>query len=235
MNELNLVTLTGNSNQPVTTSKMIAEVFEKRHDNVLRDIDSLARGILNFEEMFQKTTYIHEQNGQEYPMYYITRDGFSLLAMGFTGQKALEWKVKYIEAFNYMEQQLNTPELQMAHGLLAAKALLEKKDKLIEEMKPKADYFDALVDRKLNTNIRDSAKELGVKERVFVNFLLEKGYLFRQGKKRDLRPYAQYCESGSGLFVLKDKQNENNGWAGQQMYITPKGKETFRLLLVSEG
>lgn len=230
-----LVTLTGNSNKPVTTSKKIAEVFEKRHDNVLRDIENLAGGLLNFEEMYQKATYIHEQNGQEYPMYYITRDGFSLLAMGFTGQKALEWKVKYIEAFNYMEEQLNTPEIQMANGLLAAKLVIEKKDKLIAEMQPKADYFDALVDKKLNTNIRDTAKELAVKERVFVSFLLDNGYIFRQGKKGELRPYAQYTESGKGLFVLKDKQNEKNGWAGQQMYITPKGKETFRLLLESEG
>ena len=229
----NLVTLTGNSNRPVTTSKMIAEVFEKQHAHVLRDIDIL-KDVSNFGEMFYETTE-PDSYGRPQRVYQMNRDGFSLLAMGFTGQKALEWKVKYIEAFNYMEQQLNTPELQMANGLLAAKALIEKKDKLIEEMKPKADYFDALVDKKLNTNIRDSAKELGIKERVFVNFLLEKGYLFRQGKKGELRPYAQYTESGKGLFVLKDIQNENSGWAGQQMYITPKGKETFRLLLGNEG
>ncbi len=103
-----------------------------------------------------------------------------------------------------------------------------------ESMRPKADYFDALVDKKLNTNVRDTAKELGVKEKVFVNFLLENGFVYRQGKSGKLRPYAQYCESGSGLFVLKDAQNENNGWAGQQMFITPKGKETFRLLLERE-
>lgn len=99
-----------------------------------------------------------------------------------------------------------------------------------ETMKPKAEYFDGLVDKKLNTGIRDTAKELGIKERMFVSFLLENGYVYRQGPKGELRPYAQYSESGKGLFVLKDRQN-NNGWTGQQMFITPKGKETFRLLL----
>lgn len=236
----NLVTLTGNSSQPITTSKIIAEVFDKEHKHVLRDIDSL-KDVSNFGLMFYETTE-QDSYGRQQRVYQMNRDGFSLLAMGFTGQKALEWKVKYIEAFNAMEQQLNTPELQMAHGLLAAKTLIEQKDKLIaeqkqiiEEQKPKADYFDALVDKKLNTNIRDTAKELGVKEKVFVNFLLENGFVYRQGKSGKLRPYAQYCESGSGLFVLKDAQNENNGWAGQQMLITPKGKETFRLLLERRG
>lgn len=53
--------------------------------------------------MFCKTTYVHQQNGQPYPMYLMTRDGFTLLAMGFTGKSALEWKLKYINAFNQME------------------------------------------------------------------------------------------------------------------------------------
>ena len=112
-----------------------------------------------------------------------------------------------------------------------AQNIITQKDKQIEEMTPKANYFDALVDKKLNTNIRDTAKELGVGEKAFVSFLIGKGYVFRQGKHKQLRPYAKYAEGGNGLFVLKDKHNEHNGWTGQQMYVTPKGKETFRLLL----
>ena len=57
--------------------------------------------------MFEETTYIHEQNGQTYPMYYLNRDGFTLLAMGFTGKKALQFKLQYIDAFNRMEEMLN--------------------------------------------------------------------------------------------------------------------------------
>lgn len=132
----------------------------------------------------------------------------------------------------YIANQENlTPEQIVANALVVAQNIITQKDKQIEEMTPKANYFDALVDKKLNTNIRDTAKELGVGEKAFVSFLIEKRYVFRQGKHRKLRPYAKYAESGNGLFVLKDKHNEQNGWAGQQMYVTPKGKETFRLLL----
>lgn len=132
----------------------------------------------------------------------------------------------------YIANQENlTPEQIVANALVVAQNIITQKDKQIEEMTPKANYFDALVDKKLNTNIRDTAKELGIGEKAFVSFLIEKGYVFRQGKHRNLRPYAKYAESGNGLFVLKDKHNEQNGWAGQQMYVTPKGKETFRLLL----
>lgn len=134
-----------------------------------------------------------------------------------------------------LEKAWNTPEQVMARALKLADKTIDSLKTQVIEMKPKADYFDALVDKKLNTNIRDTAKELGIGERAFVSFLISNGYVFRQGKHRELRPYAQYAESGNGLFVLKDKHNENNGWAGQQMFVTPKGKETFRLLMGKEN
>lgn len=175
-----LVTLTGYSKKPVTTSKKIAEVFEKEHRNVLRDIDSL-KDVLNFEQMFYETNE-PDSYGRQQRVYQINRDGFSLLAMGFTGAKALEWKVKYIEAFNYMEQQLNTPEIQMANGLLAAKALIEQKDKLIESMKPKALFADAVSASDTSILVRDLAKlirqnGIGIGEKRLYKWLREQGYI----------------------------------------------------------
>lgn len=89
-----------------TTSLMVAKIFGKRHDNVLRDIETLecSEGFhrLNFEE----THYVEKQNGQTYPAFNITRDGFAFLAMGFTGKKAAAWKEKFLEAFNAMEIEL---------------------------------------------------------------------------------------------------------------------------------
>lgn len=93
-------------------------------------------------------------------------------------------------------------------------------------MKPKADYFDDLVDRNLNTGIRETAKELGVKEKTFVSALIAMKYLYRD-KKGKLQPYAQYADD---LFVLKECYNEKTQWSGTQLLITPKGRETFRLL-----
>ena len=94
-------------------------------------------------------------------------------------------------------------------------------------MQPKADYFDELVDRNLLTSIRETAKELKIKEREFINFLLDKKYLYRD-KKGKLIPYAQ---KNNGLFELKECYNETSSWKGVQTLITPKGRETFRLLL----
>lgn len=91
--------------QAVTTSLQVAKNFEKRHDNVLRDIENLHKDVLNFEEMFIESTEL-DSYGRDRRIYYMNRDGFSLLAMGFTGKKALQFKLKYIGAFNQMEKQL---------------------------------------------------------------------------------------------------------------------------------
>lgn len=92
--------------QAVTTSLQVAENFDKNHQHVLRDLDALKEGVQNWTDLFYEDTYTHPQNKQEYRMIYMNRDGFALLAMGFTGKKALEFKLKYIQAFNEMETQL---------------------------------------------------------------------------------------------------------------------------------
>lgn len=96
------------NNQVVVSSRQIAKDFGKEHSKVIRSIEEI-RGVAKIgdtKEMFYESTYIHPQNGQEYPEYLMNRDGFSLLVMGFTGSKALEWKVRYIQAFNAMEAKL---------------------------------------------------------------------------------------------------------------------------------
>ena len=89
-----------------TTSLIIAEIFEKEHKNVLRDIENLECSEDFHRLNFEHTPYVHPQNGQTYPAYRLTRDGFAFLAMGFTGKKAAAWKEKFLEAFNAMEAEL---------------------------------------------------------------------------------------------------------------------------------
>ena len=96
-------------------------------------------------------------------------------------------------------------------------------------MAPKADYFDQLVDRNLLTNFRETAKQLEVPPKKFVDFLLEKKYIYRD-KKGKLLPYE---EKNNGLFEVKECFNEKTQWSGVQTLVTPKGRETFRLLMVS--
>ena len=84
--------------QAVTTSLQVARDFEKNHKDVLKAWKNLAAQNCATKNMFVEGTYVNR--GKEYPMVYMNRDGFSLLAMGFTGKKALQFKLKYIDAFN---------------------------------------------------------------------------------------------------------------------------------------
>lgn len=90
--------------QAVTDSLKVAESFDKKHKNILQNIQNLAAENSATKKMFVESTYVN--CGKEYPMIYMNRDGFTLLAMGFTGKKALDFKLKYIQAFNKMEQQI---------------------------------------------------------------------------------------------------------------------------------
>src|SRR6056297_565183 len=136
--------------------------------------------------------------------------------------------------FLAIEKAWNTPEMIMSRALKMADVTIQQlrteNSKLLVDnttMLPKAEYFDELVDRNLLTNFRDTAKELKVKQKTFIQFLLDKKYVYRD-RKGKLKPYA---EKNSGLFELKEAKNEKTGWVGTQTLITPKGRETFRLLL----
>lgn len=98
------------NNQIVVSSKDLAEHFNKDHKNILRDIREILSAQNRANEFFQEESYSY--NGRRLPMYLMNRDGFSLLAMGFTGKKALQWKLKYIEAFNEMEETLKQGYLE---------------------------------------------------------------------------------------------------------------------------
>lgn len=130
------------------------------------------------------------------------------------------------------QEHMSDEEL-MAKALLMAQKTIADRDARISALQvevavaqPKAAYFDELVDRNLLTGIRETAKELGIKQKVFVDFLLNKKYLHRS-KSGKLTPTAG---RGDGLFEMKECFNEKTSWAGTQVMVTPKGRETFRLL-----
>ncbi|WP_288534053.1 antA/AntB antirepressor family protein [uncultured Ruminococcus sp.] len=138
--------------------------------------------------------------------------------------------------FIAVEEQWNSPDAIMARALQLSNAKLKEMQITVSTltvenqiMKPKAEYFDELVDRNLLTGIRETAGELGVKQNQFVTFLLEKKYMYRD-KKGKLTAYAKPLSDG--LFERKECMNEKTQWKGTQDLVTPKGRETFRLLMV---
>lgn len=134
-------------------------------------------------------------------------------------------------------QEQMTPEELMAKALLVANKTLAERDARISEltvqntiMQPKAEYFDELVDRNTLTNFRETAKELGISEKAFIRFLIDKKYIFRNQRGK-LMPYANRSD---GWFEVKECYNEKTNWSGIQTLVTPKGREAFRLLCLKD-
>ena len=128
---MNDIILSMQNGEPVVSSRQIAENFEKNHRDVLRAVDNLKEDVRNFAQMFFESTE-PDSYGREQRTYLMNRDGFSLLVMGFTGKAALEWKLKYIQAFNEMEKKLRAPQIRAGNSLqalnLLVKSLNEQQD-----------------------------------------------------------------------------------------------------------
>ena len=166
MNELVLL----KNNEAVCDSLEVAEKFHKRHDNVLKNIDNFIPQIIGVKKMFYESKYKAE-NGQEYRKFYMNRDGFALLVMGFTGKKAFEWKLKYIEAFNQMEKiikERSTNEwiATRYQGKLTRRAETDTIQKLVEYAKEQGSEH---ADKLYITYSKLANKMAGVKSRDEAN------------------------------------------------------------------
>ena len=208
---------------PVTQNENMEPVISGRELHKFLEVDS------NYTTWFERMKeYGFTEEVDFIPFFFFSSEGrrqkdhvlqidmakeLSMLARNEKGKIARKY---FIE----IEKEYNSPDKIMARALMIANST-------IAELKPKADYFDRLVDRNLLLSFRDTAKGLGIKEKVFINELLEHKYIYRD-KKGKLKPYA---DKNKGLFELKEYVNEHNGHTGTQTMISPRGRETFRLLL----
>lgn len=131
--------------QAVTTSLKVAEIFEKKHQHVMESIRKLTVENSTVRKMFVEDSYLNSRNQQQ-PMYYMNRDGFTLLAMGFTGSKAMEFKLKYIDAFNKMEKQIKEEtQFRLPTNLNEMSTMfysvMKDQDKKIEEQSEKVNFL----------------------------------------------------------------------------------------------
>lgn len=218
--------------EPWFVGKDIAQAlgYSKERDAIAKHVDeddATKHGITDSLGRIQQTTIINES-------------GLYALIIGSRLPSAKQFK-RWITSEvipsirkngGYIANQENlTPEQIVANALIVAQNIIESKDKQIEVMQPKADYFDALVERNLLTSFRDTAKEFGIGERYFINFLIEHRYIYRDQKKQ-LKPYS---EKNKGLFEVKEYNARYSDHAGLQTLLTPKGRETFRLLILGEN
>ena len=225
MNEL--IKITYDNDRPTVSARELHEFLEvdtRYNDWFLRMCEyGFSEGI-DFYSFLSKST-----GGRPAQDAQLTIDMAKEVCMLQRNDKGKQARQYFIQ----LEKDWNSPKKVMARALRIAderiKVLSAENAALTVDntiMKPKAEYFDELVDRNLLTKFRDTAKQLEIKERDFVRFLIDKKYIYRD-KKGKLMPYA---DKNNGLFEVKECFNEKTQWSGTQTLITPKGRETFRLL-----
>ena len=199
--------------QKYIDSREVAEMVRKEHKNILRDIRGYYEelGRLNFEptDFFTESWYTDKSNRQK-PCYLVTKKGCEFIAHKLTGVKGTEFTAKYINRFHEMEDVIQT-QLPSGNNLIAlavieAQKMLEQKDKQIEEMTPKAEFFDAVTDSKTAISMNEVAKVLSIKgygrNNIF-EFLRNEGILDRFNV-----PYQRYVDSG-WFRVIEQKYMKN--------------------------
>lgn len=217
--------------QATMSSVMLAELVEKEHKNVLADIRKLQEFYIQTysaeksADLIKSSTYT-DSLGRTYPCYELSKDACLDLVTGYS----LPHRHAVNQRWQELEKAVGTFQIPQTYpeALRAYADELEAHERTkqaLEAAKPKAEYFDDLVARNLLVNIRDTAKELRVKQNEFVNFLLSNGYLYRDQKGK-LRPYAQHTPT---LFEVKEFTRGE--YSDVQTLVTPTGRETFRLLL----
>lgn len=207
---MNEIILSEKNGQVLASSREVAERFGKAHDKVCRDIKKLLKSQpTKLASEFLESEYISDR-GRTYNEYLMTRDGFSLLCMGFTGDKALEWKLKYIDAFNQMEDRLkngnqlteeeklklmlfskDVSEVAYAHNRLielgTAPLIAEN-----EELKPKAEYHDEVLKKDGLITTTVVAKDLGFSSANKLNKVMNENHIIFKNQSGTWCPYAEY-------------------------------------------
>lgn len=210
MNELVIM----HDQQAVTTSLILAEAFNKQHKNVIQAIEAKiepAENSARYKRMFYEGIYT-DKKGEQRKMYYLNRDGFTFIAMGFTGRKADEFKLKYIDAFNRMEERIKQQPAQYKLPQTYSEALIElaKEVEKNEELQPKADKYDRYLSNKGLITITEIAKEYGMSGRELNKFLHEKGVIYKRGNKWFI--YQKFA---------------NDGLVGYEIYM-PEGRRSLK-------
>lgn len=224
--------------QLVVSSRQVAEHFEKQHKHVLSTVESLKAENSAVTPMFCETTYT-AGTGKAYKEYLMNRDGFMLLAMGFTGKKALEWKIKYIQAFNAMEKALkqHSPSYLLEDPIERAQRWIEEQQEkklalaALEESKPKVATYDALVSNEGYVGLREMAKMLGYPVNKMGAYVCEIGMCYKQGSI--YYPYAQF--NNNGMCVGKWHKAKWTSKGGMKTVWSLEGVEYVRKSLERIG
>ena len=228
------------SGQLVTSSSKVAEVFEKRHDNILRDLENFKGLLLNFEEMYFESEELDRRNRKR-KVVYMNQDGFTLLAMGFTGAKALQFKVEYVKEFRRMEEYIKNQIQQHSYMIddpikRAEKWIEEQKEKqelalTLEQQKPKVLLADSIENsnsliliRELATILNQNGINIG-QNRLFER-LRDMGYLIKSGASKN-SPTQRSMDLGLFRLVEGTRTSSSGSTITKTTKVTGKGQTYF--------
>ena len=234
--------VTAKDGKVFASSRDVAAYFGKEHRSVLNSVDTLIQqepdlGLHNF----MQTPYVEATTGQTYRMYEMDRDGFTLLAMGFTGKKALKWKLTYIEAFNRMEASLKpeptAPAIDVnnkAQLQLIAMQLIEanqRQEEQIESMKEDVAALDKIAGSDGMMSVTAAAKVLGMRPKDLFSWLSSNGWAYKRPGSSVWLGYASKCNPGylwhnTGTVYRPDGTEKTT----VQLMVTPKGLATLAKL-----
>lgn len=245
VNSLNetIPTVFESGGQVRTCSRDVAAAFDKEHRNVLQAIDNL---IVEAPELggaeFSAGVYELPNTGsQQHRQYEMTRDGFALLAMGFTGAKALKFKMSYIDAFNRMEAALRerNDAMRALNDPVAMRGLLlNYSEKVLElqaanaELAPKAEALDRISTADGSLNITEAAKALQMRPKDLFSYLKEHGWIYKRPNASNWLGYQPKASSGllehKVTTVLRADGSEK---ITEQVRVTPKGLTKLAALI----
>ena len=222
-NQLVKLGLTERDGKAVVSSRDIARVFEKEHRRVLQDVRTIAENDLVWGlHNFVQSAYTNEQNKSQ-PEYLITRDGFTLLVMGYTGEKAMRFKKAYIAAFNEMESRFAPRNYKEA--LLALVAAEEKKEALEVQNKVlqlTSDKYEGQTDTVGLYKAGEIAKELGISAKRLNDFLHNCRVQYRPNGSNTWQLYTDYAKDHIAATQLVRLEN---GYDMPMLLWTPKGRD----------
>lgn len=219
-----------------TNSRDVAAFFDKEHRGVLRDIDNLLKSEpdLGLHNFVQGSYTLSGTGSQQHRCFDMNRDGFTLLAMGFTGGKALKWKLRYIEAFNTMEAELRTrpavdPMKALNDPATMRGLLLTYSEKVLElettnaTLAPKAEALDRIAAADGSLCITDAAKTLQVAPKELFRYLRSHGWTYCRPGSPDIGYQSHIVNGDLEHKVTTVLRADGSERAATQVRVTAQG------------
>ena len=199
--------------------------YSNTRDALSRHVDESDKGVGKHDTLGGKQSFIVINESGLYSLILSSKLPSALRFKHWVTREVLP-SIRKNGGYISNQENLSNEEI-LAKAMLVANNVIKEKEDRIKELEPKANYYDQLVDKNLLTNFRDTAKQLNIPQKAFIDFLLENDFLYRD-KHQKLLPYSR---KNNGYFEVKEWVSLDGHLVGIQTMVTPKGRNYFLVLL----